>query len=334
MNFSPLTAHLRSTFASLAVAASTVALPAHAAEKWNLYVYNAVSTVSAVKGLNKVTEEIERETGGALSVRLHLGGSLPINTTTITPAVSDDVVQMGDDGYFLGNIPIGGVLRLPMLIQSLDEYQKAAAIMDPYLQKAFDRKGVIVLGQYLYPYQVAYSSKKLTSLADIKGQKIRVTSPEQGEFVQRLGGTPVTIGAPEVPSALDRNVVDGVLTANTGGGNVWRDLLKYNYRIGVNYFNSVIIVNKERFNKLAPDVQAKVRKIVTNNMPLITSAMQAEEEVLTKKFADSGMVITRETKADLEYGLKTVAPYWDEWAKTKGPDAVEALKKVRTALGR
>ena len=334
MNFTSLTAHARSTLIAITGAAALSALPAHAAEKWNLYVYNAVATVSAVKGLTKVTQEIEKETGGALSVRLHLGGSLPINTTTITPAVSDDVVQMGDDGYFLGNIPIGGVLRLPMLIQSLEEYKKAAAILDPYLQKAFERKGVIVLGQYLYPYQVAYSSKKLTSLADIKGQKIRVTSPEQGEFIKRLGGIPVTIGAPEVPSALDRSVVDGVLTANTGGGNVWKDLLKYNYRIGVNYFNSVIIVNKDRFNKLPPDVQTKVRKIVTDNMGLITSAMQAEEEVLTKKFADGGMVITPESKADLEQGMKIISPYWDEWAKTKGPEAVETLKQVRTALGR
>jgi TRAP-type transport system periplasmic protein len=125
-----------------------------------------------------------------------------------------------------------------------------------------------------------------------------------------------------------------VLTANTGGGNVWKDLLKYNYRIGVNYFNSVIIVNKDRFNKLPPDVQAKVRKIVTDNMALITSAMQAEEEGLTKKFADGGMVITRESKVDLEQGMKVIAPYWDEWAKTKGPEAVEALKQVRAALGR
>lgn len=334
MNFRSLTAHVRSTLIAITGVAALSALPVHAAEKWNLYVYNAVATVSAVKGLTKVTEEIEKETGGALSVRIHLGGSLPINTTTITPAVSDDVVQMGDDGYFLGNIPIGGVLRLPMLIQSLEEYQKAAVIVEPYLQKAFERKGIIVLGQYLYPYQVAYSSKKLTSLADIKGQKIRVSSPEQGEFIKRLGGIPVTIGAPEVPSALDRSVVDGVLTANTGGGNVWKDLLKYNYRIGVNYFNSVIIVNKDRFNQLPPDVQAKVRKIVTNNMPVITSAMQAEEEGLTKKFADGGMVITRESKTDLEQGMKIIAPYWDEWAKTKGPEAVEVLKRVRAALGR
>ena len=27
-------------------------------------------------------------------------------------------------------------------------------------------------------------------------------------------------------------------------------------------------------------------------------------------------------------------PYWDEWAKSRGPDVVEALGKVRAALGR
>src|SRR5215468_6167896 len=140
---------------------------ATAAENWDLYIYNPVATVSAVKGMNTIIEQIEKETNGELKVRLHLGGSLPINTTTITQAVSDDVVQMGDDGYFLGNVPIGGVLRLPMLIRSPEEYQKAAVIMAPYLEKAFEKKGVLVLGQYIYPYQVAFSGKKLTSLADI-----------------------------------------------------------------------------------------------------------------------------------------------------------------------
>lgn len=317
-----------------AFALAGFATPAAAAEKWDLYIYNPVATVAAAKGMSAVAEQIEKDTGGELSVRLHLGGSLPINTTTITQAVSDDVVQMGDDGYFLGNVPIGGVLRLPMLIRSLDEYKKAADIMAPYLEKAFEKKGVLVLGQYLYPYQVAFSSKKLTSLADIKGQKIRVTSPEQGEFIKRLGGVPVTLGAPEVPSALDRSIVDGVLTANTGGGNTWKDLLKFNYRLGINYFNSVVIVNKERFNKLSPEIQAKVRKAVSDHMPLITKAMADEEDSQSKKFAESGMTVTEPQPGDLDVGTKVISAYWDEWAKTKGPDAAAALKQVRAALGR
>ena len=307
---------------------------ATAAENWNLYVYNPVATVAAVKGLNSAIEQIEKDTNGALTIRLHLGGSLPINTTNITPAVSDDVVQMGDDGYFLGNVPIGGVLRLPMLIRSREEYDKAAAIMTPHLEKAFGRKGLVVLGQYLYPYQVAYSRNKLTSLADFKGQKIRVTSPEQGEFIKRLGGVPVTIGAPEVPSALDRGVVDGVLTANTGGGNIWRDLLKFNFRLGINYFNSVIIVNKDRFDKLSPDIQTKVRKAFADHLPRITQAMEDEEDGLTKKFADGGMTITKPTQADMDEATKVISSYWDQWAKSKGPEAIDALKQVRAALGR
>ena len=36
------------------------------------------------RGAKMLTEEIEKETGGELTIRLHLGGSLPINTTTIT----------------------------------------------------------------------------------------------------------------------------------------------------------------------------------------------------------------------------------------------------------
>lgn len=307
---------------------------ATAAENWNMYVYNAVATVAAVKGLNSAIEQIQKDTNGELNIRLHLGGSLPINTTNITPAVSDDVVQMGDDGYFLGNVPIGGVLRLPMLIRSREEYDKAAAIMTPHLEKAFGRKGLVVLGQYLYPYQVAYSRGKLASLADFKGQKIRVTSPEQGELIKRLGGIAVTIGAPEVPSALDRSVVDGVLTANTGGGNIWRDLLKSNFRLGINYFNSVVIVNKDRFDKLSPDVQAKVRKAFADNLPRITQAMEDEEDGLTKKFAEGGMTITKPTEADIDGATKAISGYWDQWAKTRGPEAVEALKQVRAALGR
>ena len=307
---------------------------ARAAENWDLYIYNPVATVAAVKGMNVIIEQIEKETNGELKIRLHLGGSLPINTTNITPAVSDDVVQMGDDGYFTGNVPIAGILRLPMLIRTRDEYAKAAAVVDPYLEAAFGKKGLVVLGQYLYPFQVAYSRNKLTSLSDFKGQKIRVTSPEQGEFIKRLGAVPVTLGAPEVPSALDRGVVDGVLTANTGGGNTWKDLLKYSYRLGVNYFNSVVIANKDRFAKLPPDVQAKVKKIVKDNMPLITSAMENDEDTLTKKFAEGGMIVTIPTQADQDQAAKIVASFWDEWAKSKGPDATNAVKQARAALGR
>ncbi len=68
----------------------------------------------------------------------------------------------------------------------------------------------------------------------------------------------------------------------------------------------------------SPDVQAKVRKIVNDNMPLITEAMTDEEEVLTKKFAEGGMTITEEDPKDIDAGLKTISAYWQDWAKSRG----------------
>ena len=85
-----------------------------------------------------------------------------------------------------------------------------------------------MLADYTYPLQVIWGKKKLTSLDDIKGMKLRVAQPEQGEMVRRFGGTSVTISAPEVPSALDRGVVDGIFTAGVGAV-LWKDLLKFGY---------------------------------------------------------------------------------------------------------
>ena len=116
---------------------------------WDCYIYNPVATVAAARGVAKIIDAVAKATGNALSISLHLGSSLPINTTTITQAVSDSVVQMGDDGYFLGNVPIAGVLRLPLLIRSQDDCDKAVIIMAPYIDKAFARKGIVVLRSYV-----------------------------------------------------------------------------------------------------------------------------------------------------------------------------------------
>lgn len=85
--------------------------------------------------------------------------------------------------------------------------------------------------------QVIWGRRPITSLDDIKGVKLRVASPEQGEFVRRFGGVSITMGAPEVPSALDRGVVDGILTGGVGAV-LWKDLLKSGYLLVVNVNNS------------------------------------------------------------------------------------------------
>jgi len=228
---------------------------------------------------------------------------------------------------------VAGIPRLPMLIQSYEDFAKADAVLKPYIDKQFGQKGSTVLAAYSYPMQVIWGRKKLESLDDIKGMKLRVAQPEQGEFVRRFGGTSLTMSAPEVPSALDRGVVEGIFTAGVGAV-LWKDLLKYGYMLVVNVNNSYFIANTDAYKKLSPDLQGKLRKVAEDTARWNQDTMRKEEAESVAILKAAGYTITEAKPAEVTRAVDAVKPYWDEWAKSRGPDVVEALGKIRATLGR
>ena len=319
--------------ACLVAAAVLAAHPAAAKERWRAYTYNAVSTVTSVKGLKAMLDAIQEATHGELAIRLNLGGTIPISATNITQAVADNIVQMGDDAFFLGSVPVGGVVRLPLFLRTRAEFEQAWSIEEKYLRQDYAKKNVTLLGRYIFPENVFWSKNKLASLSDIAGQKIRVISPEQAEFIKALGGIPVTLGTSEVAAALDRGVIDGVLTASSGYGYVWRDLLSYSYRMNVSYIDSLILVNTDAWQALSPGIRSTVQALVDEHTRLITAAMAEEDDDLTRKLAAGGMVITEPSAADLAEAERRIAPYWTQWGQQR-PSVAAALQEVRGAVGR
>ena len=318
-------------------ATATLALPHLARAQqvtWTAYSFTPSAQLVPYKQLEALAQRIEAATNGAFRIRPNVGGSLPINTQNITQATGDGVVQMADDGFFVGAIPVGGVLRLPMLINSREEAEKAGAAVRPFLERAYKRRGCVLLSHYWFPGQTIWSTKPTASLDDLKGQKLRVTSPEQGEFIRRFGGTAVTIGGPEVPSALQSGAVDGVLTASVGGGRLWKDLLKTNYRLSVNYFDSFFIANEEAFGKLSRDQQALLRREAETAAKNSTEEHFREEEELTRSIAAGGITVVPAKPEDEVRGRERITPYWDEWAARQQSDSKEALAAARRALGR
>jgi TRAP-type C4-dicarboxylate transport system substrate-binding protein len=321
-----------------AIAAATIALagwhqPASAAEQWNFYMHQSAPNFATSRGAKLFTEEVEKATGGALKIRLHLAGTLQINASNITQAVGENVVQVGDDLFNSGNIAVAGIPRLPMLIQSYEDFAKADAVLKPYIEKAFAQKGSTVLASYTYPMQFVWGRKKLVSLDDIKGMKLRVAQPEQGELVRRFGGVSITMSAPEVPSALDRGVVDGIFTAGVGAV-LWKDLLKFGYVMIVNVNNSYFIANTDAYLKLSPELQAKLRKAAEDAARWDQDTMKTEETDSVQTLRSSGYTFTQAKPEEIARAVAAMSPYWDEWAKSRGPEVIEALGKVRVALGR
>ena len=301
---------------------------------WTAYSYSPSAQLTPYKEFEALVQRVEQATAGALRIRLNVGGSLPINTQTITQATGDGVVQMADDGFFVGAIPVGGVLRLPMLINSREEAERAGAAVRPFLERAYKRRGCVLLSHYWFPAQVIWSTKPVASLDDLRGMKMRVSSPEQGEFIRRFGGTAVTIGAPEVPSALQSGTVDGVLTASVGGGRLWKDLLKTSYRLAVNYFDAFFIVNEEAYGQLPRATQEILKREAEVAARNSTEIHFREEVELTRQIAAGGIATTEAKPEDVARGLERITPFWDDWAKRQQSEARDALAAARRVLGR
>lgn len=313
----------------LAYSSATIAV-----ENWQAYTYWGTPTVAASRGFRKLVDDIEQGSGGEVKMKFNLGGTLSINAVNINSAVSDDIVQMADDAFFQGSIPVGGLSSLPFLARSIDDMHKIVGMIRPQVERDYAKKGVTALGYYVYPAQIFWFRGNVASLADIKGRKVRISSGEQGAVVRAFGGSPVQLGSADVPAALERGVVDGILTASAGGVLAWKELLKSSYTMGVNYPVSWTLVNTERFKKLSPALQTKIRDMASSHLAAQTGELQKEDAELAKRFSTEGITFNAAKADEVAHAEKLATAVWDDWAKARGPEVVQTLAQVRKALGR
>lgn len=326
--------NLKSSILAALLGAAIGTGPAEAVENWQAYTFWGTPTVVGSKGFKKMVDDIEQASAGELKIKFNLGGTLGINATNINSAVNDDIVQLADDAFYQGSVPIATLALLPMLVRNIDEMNKVMEVVWPLAERDYAKKGVTALGYYVYPPQVFWFRGNVASLADIKGRKVRITSAEQGSMVRSFGGTPVQLTSAEVPSALERGVVDGILTASSGGVLAWKEMLKSSYAMGINYHVSYIVANTARLQKLPPALQAKVRELARREVVEMTGELQREDVELRKRFGSEGIAINLPKAEEMAQAEKLSRDVWAQWAKSHGAEAAQSLERVRKALGR
>lgn len=304
-----------------------------AADQWRGYSYNAAAH-PAFQALEQLGEAVSEATDNELSFTWNVGGSLPIPAANITQALGDGLVDIAGDGFYTSSISVGGIAFLPMLWSTREDVDKGYAALEPYLAEALEGQGVKLLGHYYYPLQTAFANVEVTSLEDFRGKTVRVSSGEQAEFVRRLGGTPVTIGTPEVPTSLQRGVIDIIFTASSGGARGYYEMLTHNFRLGPNFHLSLIGANLDKFNALTLEHQQILMDAANEAGARATARYMELEEQQTAEYEAGGMVITRPDEETVAEVLELMDGYWNEWAEEHGATAIEALDAVRAAIGK
>ena len=154
-------------------------------------------------------------------------------------------IYVAEDAIVEG-IDIAGVAKtFDMARKTVDAY---APILNAIVEKKY---GARVLNYYTWPSQMFYCNSPIKGLADIKGRKVRVQGTSQGDLVEALGATGVTIPFAEVVPALQRGTVDcgitGTMPAYKAG---WHEVTSHVLKLPVGFSVSFTLASLATWGKL------------------------------------------------------------------------------------
>jgi TRAP-type C4-dicarboxylate transport system substrate-binding protein len=193
----------------------------------------------------QLSTHAERNLSGTELVRLVRSGQADIGASTLTT--------------LSGDVPILDGVDLAGLAPDIGTAKKIAEAMLPVVNKDLERFGARLMVIYPFPAQVVWCRAPFTSLADLKGRKIRTFGNSLVDFFTALGAQPVSIGFPEVYSALERGVVDCAITGTGSGVSArWPEVTTHVSNLAVSWALAGYMVNVAWWNRLDPQVRAAV----------------------------------------------------------------------------
>ncbi len=184
----------------------------------------------------------ERSLSGSEIVRLVRSGQAEIGAGTLTT--------------LSGDVPILDGVDLAGLAPEIGRARQIAQAILPTANRDLERFGVRLVITYPFPAQVLFCRQPFTRLEDLKGRKIRTFGQSLVDLVTALGAQPVSIGFPEVYSALERGVVDCAITGTGSGASArWPEVTTHISNLPLSWAVAGYMVNLAWWNRLDPAVR-------------------------------------------------------------------------------
>lgn len=230
-------------------------------------------------------EKLSAQTDGRLSIRMFPSGQMGDEGATLekTRAGAIDILRVS-------MAPVGGILpevsvfNMPFVFRDMDHQHKVldGAVGTKLAQEISDSNlGLVFLGWMDAGSRSLITKKPITTLADLKGVKIRLQNNPIGlDTFKALGANPIVLPVGDVFASLQTGVIDAA-------ENNEPTFDTENYVVaGTKYFDltehfmipEVLAFSKRKWSKLTPEDQALITKLAKE--------AQAEERVLWAEYVE------------------------------------------------
>jgi TRAP-type C4-dicarboxylate transport system substrate-binding protein len=316
------------------VLAAALAGPAAAQEKKTLKfaVFTPDTEMTFTTVMKPFAERVMKDSHGTLEIKLYPNGALGRNPGKQLKMVQDGVADIAwvIPAYTPGRFPDNAVFELPALIQNSKEGSIAAwRLYKKGLLRGYE--DFYVIGLFTSSPYTIHTKEKVTSMADLKGKKIRAVGPEMVASIKALGAAPEAMPFTKIVEAMSRGRIDGTTGHPIAVYDFGVSKVAMSHYFGhLGTVNLAIMMNRKVYEGLPPVAKAALDKnsgealsVAFGNM---SDTRNAELRGIWAK--DKHRTVTIPSAAETKKWNATLAPVVDAWIKKhkNGKRLVTALK--------
>ena len=324
--------HFKQTALTGLVAAS-MALPAVAAEKWDMPMAYSGTNFHSVTGA-EFAPCVTTGTGGEIEITTHPGGSL-FAGADIKRAIQTGQVPIGErllSGH-QNESAVFGWDSVPFLVSSFDEHAKLYDVAKPEVEKVLAEQNLTLLYSVPWPPQGLYFRDEVKSVADMEGVKFRSYNNATSRLAELTGMLPVTIEAAEISQAFATGVADSMVSSGATGYDrkVWESL-NFFYEVDAWLPRNYIMVNSDVWSGVSDSNKNVVQACA--RMAEYAGTWRAKEYTgfTMAGLAAGGMTVERasdQLMTELKGVGETMAAEWLEAAGDAGKAIVDAYSAAQ-----
>lgn len=205
------------------------------------------------------TEQVTQCTNGEVQFDIYPGGTQLGNVAKQQEQALAGVVDIahGLQGIPRGRFPRTSLIELPFLTRDAGDASETLWEMYPdYLAPEY--RGLKVLALHAHNGGLVHTAeKKVETMEDMQGLRLRTPSPAVSEMLTALGATPQGLPPGEVYENIQKNVIDGTVfpwdPVKSFGLN---EVLNYHLDAGAYTVPFFFVMNQRKYDSLPDNVQA------------------------------------------------------------------------------
>lgn len=296
---------------------------------WNCAMTVAETTTN-YKMAEKFAQLLDEKSGGSIKLTLYPGGQLG-NTTEQTEATVGGSIDFctGMTTDLTDFVPEMGLFDMPNIFDDVDHMRNFlnSDYAKTTIQEYCEDKGIHMLAFSDAGFRQLTTNKEVTSLEDLKGQKIRtMTNNYHIAYWNALGASATPMQFTEVFMGLQQNTIDGEENPymNIVGNNI-QEVQKY--VVETNHLGHIItfFMNNDLYQGLPDETKALIDECAAEAQEYGKTVANEEIEADKQVCIDAGLEIVTLSDEDLKTVRDKAQVVYEMVKKDLGDEKVQGL---------